>query len=90
AVGSLFVQAGRDIAVAADAETFASRILDLLSHPERARRLGNAGRSYVEARHDWNQIGGQLEQIYQRVIAGRSGPLDSLPVDPVLREVVHG
>jgi glycosyltransferase involved in cell wall biosynthesis len=42
----------------------------LLADAPRARAVGEAGRRYVAARHDWVSIAGDLEAIYAEVSAG--------------------
>jgi glycosyltransferase involved in cell wall biosynthesis len=69
AVAALSVQVGRDLLVAGDAEVFAQEILALLADSSRRSAIGLAGRAYVEAHHDWRQIGSLLESAYRQVIA---------------------
>jgi glycosyltransferase involved in cell wall biosynthesis len=67
AVSALQTTDGEDLLVASDAETFAHHILAVLGDRSLAQRLGLAGRRYVEAHHDWNEIAKRLEAIYQEV-----------------------
>jgi glycosyltransferase involved in cell wall biosynthesis len=64
AVRALSAQAGRDVAVAAEAPAFARAVLDLLGDPEGASRLGMAGRAYVERHHRWSDSVRRLEGAY--------------------------
>ena len=47
-------------------EVLAQRMEQLAGDPERARRLGLAGREEVEKVYDWRRIAGRLEALYQR------------------------
>jgi glycosyltransferase involved in cell wall biosynthesis len=60
--------AGRDLLVADEAPQLAEHILNLLSDPELCRRIGENGRKYVCAHHDWNQIAKKLVNTYEDVI----------------------
>jgi glycosyltransferase involved in cell wall biosynthesis len=68
AASSLQAVEGEHLLVADDAATFAQHVVRLLDDPELQRRLGAAGRRYVETHHDWNTIAAQLESIYERSI----------------------
>lgn len=54
-----------------DPDDLAEAIQTLLEDPGRRRAMGEQGRAKVEQRYTWQTIGGQLEEIYQRVV-GRS------------------
>ncbi len=69
AVAALQAIPGEHLLVADDAQDFARCLLCLLDDPELARRLGAAGRRYVEQHHDWDAIAAQLEEIYREAIA---------------------
>jgi len=71
AVAALNVETGRELLVAQDPEAFAAATIGLLEDTALQRRLGAAGRRYVEERHSWEKIAEQLEGIYYEVI-GRS------------------
>ena len=73
AVSALRARAGRDLLVAEDAGEFARHILDLISDPVHQRKLGRAGRQYVEQYHEWDSVATQLEGIYHEVIHPKSG-----------------
>jgi len=68
AVSALDVEPGKDLLVAQEAGSFATAVLFLLEDAELRRRVGNAGRRYVEKNHDWEQIVTELEEIYYDVI----------------------
>jgi glycosyltransferase involved in cell wall biosynthesis len=55
---------GEQILVFDDAVEAAEQIVHLLSHPELARRIGRAGREYVEEHHQWDAIAARIEGIY--------------------------
>lgn len=64
AVRSLEAVAGKDLVIAADDQAFSLEVLALLSHPERRKSIGEAGRSYVEAHHSWTGVTKHLEEVY--------------------------
>lgn len=66
AISALQLHDGQELAVAHDPAGFAQKILALLAAPEERRRLGQAGRAYVEYAHAWVTCVAQLEQIYQQ------------------------
>jgi glycosyltransferase involved in cell wall biosynthesis len=70
AVAALEAVAGQDLLVAEDEEGFAQAILQLLDNGDMCRRLGAAGRQYVEQHHDWVCIGKCLEQVYLSALTG--------------------
>jgi len=81
AVSALQTTEGRDLLVAGDSADFARQILSLLEAPERRYALGMAGRRYVEQRHAWPQIVGNLVQLYGGLIQARlSSPARAVPV----------
>jgi glycosyltransferase involved in cell wall biosynthesis len=55
--------------VGATVETLADVLRELLSDDERRRRLGRAGRAYVERWHDPNRIAERLADTYERAVA---------------------
>ena len=71
AVSALEVLPGRDVLVARESEAFAETVLHLLEDPHQQRRLGQAGRRYVETYHPWGVIAAQLEDVYHEVISVR-------------------
>jgi polysaccharide biosynthesis protein PslH len=68
AVSALETTDGQQLLAAAGTEAFAQRILEVFGDPELTRRLGAAGRQYVEAHHNWGTIAGILGDVYQGVI----------------------
>lgn len=61
---------GEGLLVADQKDEFANYILDLLNHPERSRLLGEAGRKFVEARYNWENIARDVERLYNSYING--------------------
>ena len=56
-------------AIAAFEQTFADRINDLTRDPERARRMGLAGRARCVEEFSWRRIAEQTVAVYQAAIA---------------------
>jgi polysaccharide biosynthesis protein PslH len=73
AVQSLSTRPGRELVVADGADAFADAVLELIEDRRRAESIGRAGRTFVEAHHDWDDIGARLERIYGEVIASAGG-----------------
>lgn len=71
ATTALAIQAGRELLVAHNTQSFAQAILYLLADPERRRELGHSGRAYVERHHSWDAVAAQLEAIYCTAIEHR-------------------
>ena len=63
-VTSLRVRDDEHVLVAGDAADFARQVSRLIENPMLRRHIGDGGRRYVEAHHDWKQIVGELQQIY--------------------------
>ncbi|RJP80605.1 MAG: glycosyltransferase family 1 protein [Candidatus Zixiibacteriota bacterium] len=53
---------------AGDAGAFSRALIDLLSHPEAARRLGQAARRLVLRQYCWDGICADIERIYYRLL----------------------
>jgi sugar transferase (PEP-CTERM/EpsH1 system associated) len=68
AVSALEIRTGEEILVAEEARQFARQVLMLLADPATRRRLGEAGRQFVERQHSWDAMANRLEQIYRQVI----------------------
>ena len=56
-------------AITADRSEIAAALVDLLSSPERARAIGDAGREWVDARYDFAGSVDRVLAIYRRLIA---------------------
>ena len=59
-----YVRSGTGCLVAEGPDAFAEAILRLIDDRRLGEEMGAAGRRYVEQRHDWDEIAGQLEAIY--------------------------
>ncbi|MGC2331280.1 MAG: glycosyltransferase family 4 protein [Candidatus Acidiferrales bacterium] len=68
-VGSARENAGG--VVVRDLSEMANAITELLRDPDRRKSLGEAGRAQVVARHDWDRIADQYEQLYENVAGQR-------------------
>jgi glycosyltransferase involved in cell wall biosynthesis len=68
ACSALTVQDGTHILVADNPATFAEQVLRLLDDVTLRREIAINGRNYVEERHDWRAIAGNLENIYAEVM----------------------
>lgn len=69
AMRALAVRNGQDALVADTPAEFAASILRLLDEPALARRIGAAGRAYVERAHNWADAAVRLEHEYGRAQA---------------------
>ncbi len=68
---SLQVKDGEHLLVAEGARDYASAVLKLLANNELARRLGQAGRDYVERYHSWDAAATMLNRLYEEMQAHR-------------------
>ena len=68
AVSALAVEPDQDLLLADHPSAFARGILQVIESPSLQRRLGAAGRAYVEANHDWAKIVTRLEAIYEGLL----------------------
>lgn len=59
----------REVVVSKGPEAFAEQVLRLIGNPAEQRRIGDAGRGYVEKHHNWNTTVAQLERIYDELIS---------------------
>jgi glycosyltransferase involved in cell wall biosynthesis len=57
--------------VVRDLDEMSQVVTELSGNPELRRKLGNAGRAQVIAKHDWDGIVDQYEQLYETAVAGR-------------------
>jgi len=53
------------------AKDLAERITGLLADPEKAQRMGEAGRKRVEEHFSWTAIAAQTIKLYESLTAGR-------------------
>ena len=61
--------AGKHLMIANQAADFADQIVHLLENQAERRRLGQAGREFVERRHDWKTVVSMLEEVYAEMLA---------------------
>lgn len=71
-VSALKANPGEHFLACRSAGEFADCLNDLLNSQERRRRIGQAGRQYVEQNHDWAKITRRLIELYQIVGHSRS------------------
>lgn len=65
---SIKAKKGLEILTAADNEAYAVQILGILANDVRRRELGENGREYVSAHHNWPAITRGLEEVYKSAI----------------------
>lgn len=71
-----------------DTDGFAEALGGLLSAPDEARRMGEAGRSLVREQLSWDHTAAQCERVYARLLAGGASGVApreveaSTPVNP--------
>lgn len=58
---------GQDLLVADEAAQLADHLLHILDNPELARQIGDHGRQYVVANHDWQLIVHNLTNCYENI-----------------------
>jgi polysaccharide biosynthesis protein PslH len=68
AVSALQAKVGEDVLTGETPQQFANNVIKILNSPEIARKIGEAGRQYVEKNHHWLRIVNQLENIYTEVM----------------------
>jgi len=69
ATTALQVTPGQDLLVADTPRGIAETVIALLGNEALRRRIGQAGRQYVETHHDWDKAAEKLEEVYREVIA---------------------
>ena len=69
AVSALSARAGEDLIVGRTPGELVTAIVALLEDPDRRRRVGQAGRSYVERRHSWHGVASRLSDIYRDALS---------------------
>jgi sugar transferase (PEP-CTERM/EpsH1 system associated) len=67
-VQGLSIEPGREAIVAEPGEKMAEAVISTLADDERRRRIGAAGRRFVEQHHDWSKIVAQLEGVYDELV----------------------
>ena len=76
AASALSATSGRELFVAEDIDSFTEAILALLADRKLQRKMGLAGRAYVEKHHDWSAIALRLENLYRETIAVRPSKME--------------
>lgn len=69
ACAALSVRHGEELLVSDDPSSFATQVVRLLNDQELGRRLGVAGRRYVEAHHSWQKAALRLEDTYKDAVS---------------------
>ena len=64
---------GQDLLVAASEREFADHVCRLLADPRLRKRVGAAGRRYVEDHHRWDTAARKIETLYSDAVARRAG-----------------
>ncbi|MBI1278901.1 MAG: glycosyltransferase [Anaerolineaceae bacterium] len=75
ALRGLDVQHERQVLIADTPDDYANAVLRLLADPELRRRIGEAGRKYVEQNHDLRVTTTHMVEIYKQVIAEKHNPI---------------
>ena len=68
AISALEYISDREIVVKEKPDEFAGGVVKLLDDVELRKKIGVAGRRYVEKHHDWANISSNLENIYHQII----------------------
>jgi len=63
----LRVENGQHYLGSDDPAVLARMLADALEHPQQLQRIGEAGRAYVKAEHDWAVAAAQLEAVYAQL-----------------------
>jgi polysaccharide biosynthesis protein PslH len=64
------VRDGEHLLIADDADSFASRVLELFDSPASGAKLGRAGRGLVEHEYSWSLAGERVQALYQKLAGG--------------------
>jgi glycosyltransferase involved in cell wall biosynthesis len=65
---SLAAVPGENVFLANTPQEFARQVIYLLGNDNVRTKIGQAGRQYVEAQHNWEEIAARLGQIYKTLI----------------------
>jgi polysaccharide biosynthesis protein PslH len=71
AISALSLKPGQEVITAQDPRDFAQAVLCLLDNPSLQKRIGEAGRRYVESNHRWEKIVENLIGLYSQAITKR-------------------
>lgn len=74
---SINARDGQEIVLVGDRQPaeFARRILEVFDNPDRAARIGRAGRDFVLREHTWAGAAGQLEELWEAAVAPSKQPV---------------
>jgi glycosyltransferase involved in cell wall biosynthesis len=68
AAEGLDVADGRELALADSPQSFAGRVLAMLSAPAETEAMGQRGRQFVRDHYSWRAIGAELEEEYRAAL----------------------
>jgi glycosyltransferase involved in cell wall biosynthesis len=71
AVQALDVVPGRDVLLGNSPVELAGQVLRLIGDPGLQKKVGQAGRRYIEKNHQWAKIAKVLEGVYREVVSTR-------------------
>lgn len=74
-LSALQAEADRDLLIADSPQATAQAIIRLLKDRTLRRRIGAAGRAYVETHHNWQTIVSHLTDIYRQAISEHKGKI---------------
>ena len=74
-LGGICAKDGVNIRVRDDPQDFADAVAELILDPQRAARLGAAGRTTVEAQYSWQMRSLQLDQLFSDIAGAASSAL---------------
>jgi sugar transferase (PEP-CTERM/EpsH1 system associated) len=72
-LGSIRARVGQELVVADTEAEFSAAVAQLLDSPARAAEIGRRARAFVTGNHSWSAGAAQIEQIYEAILASRSG-----------------
>jgi sugar transferase (PEP-CTERM/EpsH1 system associated) len=73
AIAALQVQPGQDLLIADTAPAVAGALVALLDDEAMRQRIGQSGRLYVEAHHNWDTAASKLESVYREAMGEQKG-----------------
>lgn len=82
------VVSGTHLELADDPRDFAEAVLNLMSDPIRAARLGAAARELAQAEYSWDRAGAHLEALHRRLAGAANGRLHAHQTTNSRREYV--
>lgn len=67
--GDLPVTNGRELFIGHDAQEFASKVIELLTHVPLRREIARRARAFIE-QYDWDVVSAKMEQVFERLNDG--------------------